>query len=805
MRRAIPLLAILVLAGFALAQTDTLHFEGFEGATDWEFGDLYWYGDTLTYWHTDSFHSYDGSSYWCGTRDVGGTGFDGYNDGWLQYMDFGPATIPSSAATATLSFKHILNTEPAGSSGWPYGFDGWDGAALWISTDAGASWDVLDPSTPAYDCNSLWGFGFCGLGAGYPAWTGIHGSVGSFEDATANLSSFAGEDVWVRFVFSSDMMFSTGPTHADAPSFDSTMFGWVVDEVTLTADADTLIYASAAREPEVSQGRKLQTFEVVESDAYSGTHSAMTRNYSEVYNTLTSPLLSVPDTFAGDLNFAVKLGFATFDPDSDSSLDDYFMVNIIDSTADTTMQLFYDYYRPGTVDESWTWMEEGLLFNGSTSIRDYAGHDIRVQILSRGDGFPDTSQYLYIDDITISGRYAPLHDLNPDYIAAGPLVYGEFGRFTAVIANDGMSRESLVEVMGKIEYPDGSDTTLNFFPRPTIDGGKEGTAVVQLRLDQAGEYTVTAWTSLSTDMDMSNDTVVATFDVPEADTREMGWDDGVNDVASDPTSGTTYNGFLGPSLHAGDCLGNYFDDTGDLTDLELPKISFFTRFSGPVRVLVMDNGFFDIPNGGTELLDTNVTVAPEDTIDGSWVDVEFETPLDLPDSNFFVFVGTAVDSQMPAVGIDNTTPVERWGFAIISYYDTTGTFLGVDTMALRDASAPLNAIDLMIRAVVTGVTGIDEDGRLPAKLALHENHPNPFNPTTAIGFDLPSQSRVELSVYNMLGERVTTLVDNDLSAGTHRVIWEGRDDHGREVPSGLYLYKLSAEDRVITKKMILMK
>ena len=135
---------------------------------------------------------------------------------------------------------------------------------------------------------------------------------------------------------------------------------------------------------------------------------------------------------------------------------------------------------------------------------------------------------------------------------------------------------------------------------------------------------------------------------------------------------------------------------------------------------------------------------------------------------------------------------------------------GVQTCALpiylASGSAPLNNIDLMIRCVISGVSGIGEDGaELPKVLALRENYPNPFNPTTAIEFDLPDDQRATLEVFNILGERVTSLIDDDMNAGTYRIIWEGRDDFGREMPSGIYLYRLKAGDTTISKRMIMLK
>jgi len=95
--------------------------------------------------------------------------------------------------------------------------------------------------------------------------------------------------------------------------------------------------------------------------------------------------------------------------------------------------------------------------------------------------------------------------------------------------------------------------------------------------------------------------------------------------------------------------------------------------------------------------------------------------------------------------------------------------------------------------------------QLPADFALHQNYPNPFNPTTAISFTLGEKTAVTLTVFNILGERVAVLVDGDMEAGSHTVTWDGTDYNGSQVASGLYLYRLTAGDRVISKKMTLLK
>jgi hypothetical protein len=94
---------------------------------------------------------------------------------------------------------------------------------------------------------------------------------------------------------------------------------------------------------------------------------------------------------------------------------------------------------------------------------------------------------------------------------------------------------------------------------------------------------------------------------------------------------------------------------------------------------------------------------------------------------------------------------------------------------------------------------------VPVEFALHENYPNPFNPTTALRFDLPEVSDVTLTIYNMLGQKVRTFDYQNTSAGYHSVKWNATNDYGDPVGAGVYLYQLQTKDFVKTRKMVLLK
>jgi hypothetical protein len=96
-------------------------------------------------------------------------------------------------------------------------------------------------------------------------------------------------------------------------------------------------------------------------------------------------------------------------------------------------------------------------------------------------------------------------------------------------------------------------------------------------------------------------------------------------------------------------------------------------------------------------------------------------------------------------------------------------------------------------------------GIVPKEFALMQNYPNPFNPETTIRYNLPEAGEVKLQVFDLLGRRVKTLVNEQQNAGYYSAVWNGRDDVGRQVASGVYIYRILSGNHSVAKKMILMK
>lgn len=88
---------------------------------------------------------------------------------------------------------------------------------------------------------------------------------------------------------------------------------------------------------------------------------------------------------------------------------------------------------------------------------------------------------------------------------------------------------------------------------------------------------------------------------------------------------------------------------------------------------------------------------------------------------------------------------------------------------------------------------------------LMQNYPNPFNPETSISYQIPIWCHVEIKIYNIVGQEIRTLLDEKRDAGYHQIAWNGRDNSGQKVGTGIYIYQLKAEKFIISKKMILLQ
>jgi hypothetical protein len=146
-----------------------------------------------------------------------------------------------------------------------------------------------------------------------------------------------------------------------------------------------------------------------------------------------------------------------------------------------------------------------------------------------------------------------------------------------------------------------------------------------------------------------------------------------------------------------------------------------------------------------------------------------------------------------------------------SHEQVNGSALGALPVALPPFGSAVYTISLTsdtlkISNPVQAVEGFQE---APAAFALHQNFPNPFNPTTMIGYDLPHAARVTLTVHDLLGREVSRLVDAEMAAGSHMVSWNGRTGTGVPAASGVYFCRMlingAMTGTTLTRKLVLMK
>ncbi|MCH8034375.1 MAG: MBL fold metallo-hydrolase [Bacteroidetes bacterium] len=141
---------------------------------------------------------------------------------------------------------------------------------------------------------------------------------------------------------------------------------------------------------------------------------------------------------------------------------------------------------------------------------------------------------------------------------------------------------------------------------------------------------------------------------------------------------------------------------------------------------------------------------------------------------------------------------------IIALHLLSGS-IAVITQQVNDLYPGATIFSEPLQSFTLGVTSVDETDQIPENFSLAQNYPNPFNPSTTIEYSLAHASSVVLIIYDVLGNIIRTLVNAKQIAGRKTVIWNGRNDEGDRVGSGMYFYEIVAENMVQVKKMILIK
>jgi hypothetical protein len=161
---------------------------------------------------------------------------------------------------------------------------------------------------------------------------------------------------------------------------------------------------------------------------------------------------------------------------------------------------------------------------------------------------------------------------------------------------------------------------------------------------------------------------------------------------------------------------------------------------------------------------------------------------------YYIFAGTDVLVNLKIKGSD-----------LNSRFASLTTSLEITKAILVDRNAQKISVEIVSKMKESEEEFVGEKSAVPQEFSLFQNYPNPFNPETEIKYALPKDCEVQLVIYNVLGQKVKVLVDEHQIAGYKNIHWNGRDDKGKEVASGVYFYKLQAGDFSRSRKMLLLR
>lgn len=335
----------------------------------------------------------------------------------------------------------------------------------------------------------------------------------------------------------------------------------------------------------------------------------------------------------------------------------------------------------------------------------------------------------------------------------------------AKVKNTGNQPENNFPVCGQIKNQSGTSLYADTVYAGAMNPGQidSMTFTPDWVTSSTGQFTFTAKTALTGDMYTGNDQVVVEMRVVTYPTELQ-----YENVA---TTSLLYS-WNGPGGY-----GNYF--VPPRYPCTVNKAKFFCSATTATSVFVGvldDNG----PGGspGDTLASTMYNVT--NTV-GRWDTATFTTPAQISDGGFFIGVISAFTSR-PSFGMDTLKPLSRQGWEYTSGW------------ALSRHSA---IHDICMRALVSGGPGIEEELTGAATAPVTMVTPNPFRHNTVIRLANPQKTTMTLNIFNSLGNKVNSLITN-----SEQIVWNGKDNSGKQLPEGIYFLKLASDETNITKLII---
>jgi hypothetical protein len=480
------------------AAADAVVFsENFDGATTVvKFADLW---NVSNSWHVSTTGAFAGKSYWAGDAALGG-----YDDGDARSLT-SPAIALPSGSSPTLTFMHRYSVEAPG--GEPAGFNGWDIVNVRVSTD-GTTFNVVTPSGgPAYNVSSAYS-GTYRYGANVAGWGG---SSGAYVSSTVNLSSFAGQTIYIRFELLSDRAFSTED--------DPTLFGWRVDNIVVAAGGTT-IFSDDAGDTGTAQfvagGPKSlgSSWAVTNAAAVSAPNSAGFRDPATGNYT--------PTSLAGIVTPAIAID--KLPSDTGKLIADFQIRGTLDPTVGPNSEArdAFLFHARAYSGGHWSFWQEATFVSLPATFTSFTDQDFSaligvadsVQFRLIGYSYADAAVVapanIFVDDITLTA-IAIQNDIAAVNVAIPfPAKVGDALTLTLNVANTGINPQSNVQWQGSI-IDVATNTQVASVVGARAAAIAPGTTVAIPSVNTwtpstPGIYRVRAFTRLATDEDRSNDT-----------------------------------------------------------------------------------------------------------------------------------------------------------------------------------------------------------------------------------------------------------------------------------------------------------
>ena len=804
------------------------------------------------YFNRTTEDAYDGASWWCGDPEYGG-----YDNGWVQLLETPTINVPPGGTLSAMMKWGLENYSGASVTGTCT--DGWDAANVRISSDGGSSWRLLNGSDP-YDF--FYGFGWIYNDTEYDCGGSLEevaagwGGSEDWHEVTFDLSQFEDQDVIIQFAFGSDPSYST----VDQPT-DNTLTGFRVDNITITDEFGDVVFLDNAEDDQTSMIPKnafeydwIQYFydygdldrpgslgwqEYLPGDPFNGNSQLDISEYagSDIKVRFVARMDDNDDGGVGqglyfDDIHAWKVSVNNLPPPTNltSLVNDGSVVLNWEGPPDQQYNNDEIRHHDNSAENAYSWsipnqIRFGSLFTAPFGTETYTVHSVMfaaeqddnnggtITTVVEGynvspTGIADT-QPVYTENAVLTSGNLSVVDL-PDWEFGGSFLIAFVADSTvAMYVDEGATTFN--------SYFKSADFGTEDWYELVADGGGSGEWIISPTVSTTGNvmapiYNVyrsvagggfnptfngmgistTTYTDNFVQLGINycyeveavydgepSDIAGPTCQMPEAQTIvEMMHDDGTAETSAGVAPTDTIAVKFTPTAYP----------------VNLYKINYHMVGSGfglGFAAIWDDDGPDGMP--GSSLMNNS----PTQFVGGDWY------PLSVSSNNIQItegsfYVGLIAGPATPPIGLDLNSSSAN------SFIDLGN---GLEPMSNQLGSEGA----IMIRVEVDTVNavldvGAESGSGIPVSFALQQNYPNPFNPVTSISFSLATEGHTQISLFDLSGREVKSLVNDRLMAGFHVLKINAGD-----LPSGMYFYTISfqGDDGISTylqtRKMVLMK